>query len=267
MAPPSGRWTCTFDDEFNGTSLDTAKWLPQLTANSAYTTGSSTARPCYVDTPQTISESGGTLNLSIVRLSKPAFCTALDYFGMTTPYQAGMVSTYKLFSQQYGYFAVRAETPSTVAGGLQETFWLYPQDENLYGGWPDSGEIDFAEFYSYRANKDYPTIHYPGSRHDPNSNAIPDGCAPGGATPAGQFNTYALAWTPTTLTTYFNGEPCFTDTYWPHVTHPDTAPEPFNQPFFLNLTAAMGSGANTLSNDTSFPATTRIDWVRVWQYG
>lgn len=227
-----------------------------------------TARPCYVNSPQTISESGGTLSLSIVRLPKPAFCTALDYFGMSTPYEAGMVSTYKLFSQMYGYFAVRAETPSSAVPGLQETFWLYPQDQTLYGKrWPDSGEIDFAEFYSHLASKDYPTVHYPGSKRDPNAKVIPNGCSGGGATPGGQFNTYALSWTPTTLTTYFNGIPCFTDTYGPHVKSPDTPPEPFNQPFFFNLTAAMGMGPNSPGTDTPFPATTKVDWVRVWQYG
>ena len=73
------------------------------------------------------------------------------------------------------------------------------------------------------------------------------------STPGGQFNTYALSWTPTTLTTYFNGVPCFTDTYGPHVKSPDTPPEPFNQPFFFNLTAAMGMGANAPSNDTPYP--------------
>ncbi len=45
----SGTWTCSFDDEFSGTSLDTTKWIPQLTANSGYTTGTTSGWPCYVD--------------------------------------------------------------------------------------------------------------------------------------------------------------------------------------------------------------------------
>jgi beta-glucanase (GH16 family) len=173
----------------------------------------------------------------------------------------------KLFSQQYGYFEVRAETPPTSAKGLQETLWLYPLDQNLYGRWPDSGEIDFAEFYSYLSQKDYPVLHYPGATKDPHSNAIPEGCDAGGASTSGQFNTYAMMWTPSAITTYFNGVPCFTDSYGPYVKRPDTAPEPFNQPFFLNLTAALGTGANVANAQTPMPATTKVDWVRVWQYG
>ncbi len=65
---PSGTWSCTLDDEFNGTALDTTKWAPQLTQFSGYTTG--TTKPCYVDNSQTISESGGTLNVSVIRLPK-----------------------------------------------------------------------------------------------------------------------------------------------------------------------------------------------------
>ena len=55
----AGSWQCTFDDEFNGTSLDPSHWAPQLSATSGYTTGSAAAAPCYVNTPSTISVSGG----------------------------------------------------------------------------------------------------------------------------------------------------------------------------------------------------------------
>ena len=93
------------------------------------------------------------------------------------------------------------------------------------------------------------------------------GCARAGRSTAGEFNTHALSWTPTTITTYFNGVPCTTDAHSTYVTSPDTAPEPFNQPFFLAFTSAFG-----MNNSDSFepgttplPATMRIDWVRVWQ--
>ncbi len=56
---------------------------------------------------------------------------------------------------------------------------------------------------------------------------------------------YALSWTPTTLTAYFNGVPCMTDVYASYLSSPDTAPAPFNQPFFLAFTAALGMGSNS----------------------
>jgi beta-glucanase (GH16 family) len=220
-----------------------------------------------VNNSQTINESGGTLNVSVIRLPKIAFCKGLNYLGSMSRYQAGMVTSYKLFSQRYGYFEVRAQTPSTTLSGLQETLWLYPLNETLYGKWPDSGEIDFAEFYSDFASKDFPILHFPGATHDPGSNVVPSGCAATNTMPGSGFNTYGVLWTPTTITTYFNGVPCFADVYGPHVTNPDTAPAPFDQPFFLNFTAALGMGLNAVNMHTPMPATTKIDWVRVWQYG
>jgi beta-glucanase (GH16 family) len=87
---------------------------------------------CYVDNPQTISESGGTLNLSIVRTADTTCPGLEENLGMTS-YEGGDVSSYQLFSQKYGYFEARAEMPATSVQGLQETLWLYPEDEKLYG--------------------------------------------------------------------------------------------------------------------------------------
>jgi beta-glucanase (GH16 family) len=265
IAPPSGTWTCTLDDEFNGSSFDTTKWQPQLTATSGYTTGTPPDQVCYVNKPGTISEAGGYLNLSVVRLALPETCHGLNGVNSVAMYEGGMVTSYKIFSQQYGYFQARAEMPASTTQGLQETLWLYPENQTLYGPWPDSGEIDYAEFYSNFPNNDIPAIHYPGSGNDPNAQS--DNCVIAGQSPAGQFHTYALMWTPTTMTTYYDGVPCMTDVYAPYVTSPDTAPEPFNQPFFLNFTAALGVGSNSPGTATPGRATTKLDWARVWQYG
>ncbi len=49
---------------------------------------------------------------------------------------------------------------------------------------------------------------------------------------------------------------------------PDTAPEPFNQPFSLAFTSAFGviNSDWFVPGTTPLPATTKIDCVRVWQY-
>ncbi len=221
-----------------------------------------------MDTPQTISESGGYLNLSIVETAQPNSCPGITGAETTsTRLLAGEVVSYQKWAQEYGFFEVRAAMPAVTIPGLQETLWLYPQNSHLYGTAPHAGgEIDFAEFYSEYPNLDIPAVHYPGSSNDPN--ATSDTCANPGASTAGQFHDYAVSWTPTTLTFYYDGLTCMTDVYGPYVTSPDTAPEPFNQPFFLNLTSALGAAnGDAFTNQTPLPATTQIDWVRVWQYG
>ncbi|HEX4162026.1 MAG TPA: glycoside hydrolase family 16 protein [Acidimicrobiales bacterium] len=261
VAAPTGPWTCTFDDEFNASSLDTTKWQAMTTAGSGYRTGPFGSYVCYVNDPRTIAEAGGYLNLSVVSNGKSVGC-----HNFSTKYLGGMVYSSGLFDQEFGYFEVRAAMPAQTTPGVQETLWLFPEDQKLYGRWPDSGEIDFGEFYSEYPNNDIPIVHYPGSKNDPN--ATNNYCTQTGVTTAGQFNTYAVMWTPSTITAYFNGVPCFTDNYWHYVKWPDKAPEPFTQPFFLNLTQALGNGSgNTFkASTTSLPATTKVDWVRVWQY-
>ena len=238
----AGTWTCTFDDEFNGTSLNTSLWSPELTAQNLYVAGPD----CYVDNPNTISESGGYLNLSVVKV--PTFDCVGNY---TSQYEAGMVTTSSKFTQTYGAFEVNAKLPVSTAPGLQETFWLYPQNLT-YGKWPASGEIDFAEFYSQYPNLDVPYIHYNYSSSDPNVTTY--NCS---INPA-QFNTYGVDWTPTSITVLDNGNVCLTDSWL-------NGPAPFNQPFFIALTQALGlSGGNAVNAGTPLPATTQIDWVRAW---
>lgn len=88
--------------------------------------------------------------------------------------------------------------PTSIGPGLQETFWLYPQNLT-YGKWPASGEIDFAEFYSQYPNLDVPSVHYNDSSSDPNVTS--DNCD---INPA-LFNTYGVDWTPTSITVLYNG--------------------------------------------------------------
>jgi len=47
---------------------------------------------------------------------------------------------------------------------------------------------------------------------------------------------------------------------------PRKKPAPFDQPFFIALTQALGQGANAFDpSSTPLPATMEIDWVHVWK--
>jgi beta-glucanase (GH16 family) len=242
-----GAWKCTFDDEFNGSTLNRSKWFVQTTAQSGYTAGDD----CYMDSPDNVSVSGGVLNLTAIHQATPFLCGA-----NTTQNTSGEVMTYQHFSQTYGFFEVRAKFPDVTVPGLQSTLWLWPVNRVKYGPLPgEGGEIDFAEWFSQTPNVDIPNVHYIGA-----SSTDTTQCAL--ANPA-TFHTYGLEWTSTSLTIFLDGAPCFVDNW--HPLFPLTAPEPFDQPFFLNLTQALGVYSNAFNPATTpMPATTQVDWVRVW---
>ncbi len=256
--PGGGTWTCSFDDEFSGTALDTTKWVAQQTANSGYTNGTGNAVVCYVNSPNNVSVSAGTLSLTVRKEAKPVTC-ADPWGNFTTQYTGGMVSGYGLFSQTYGLFEVRAKLPAASVPGLQETLWLWPANDIKYGAWPGSGEIDFAEFYSKYSTLDIPYIHYNAAKADPNVTSY--NCV---ISNVAQFHIYGVEWTSSSITVSYDGKTCLVDRWNP--APPVVAPAPFNQPFFLALTQALGISTNAfVPGTTPLPATTQVDWVRVWK--
>jgi beta-glucanase (GH16 family) len=258
--PGGGSWTCSFDDEFDASTgdasaLNTGWWTPQLTATSGFFTGQYPYYACYVNAPQNISVSGGSLHLT-------ARHQAVNCGGYPAQYTAGMVSSSGHFSQTYGRFEVRARLPQTTAAGLQETLWLWPVNDTMYGSWPASGEVDFSEFYSQYSYLDVPYIHYDynTSNAATNTNVV---TAYNCTINLSQYNDYAVVWQPGSFQITVNGTQCLTDNYQPSNV---ASPAPFNQPFFIALTQALGIGSNAYNPSTTpLPATTSIDYVRVWQ--
>ncbi|MFL6022101.1 MAG: family 16 glycosylhydrolase [Marmoricola sp.] len=252
-------WVCSYDDEFNGSTLDRRLWVPQVTASSGFTTGTSTMYACGADTPDTINVTGGNLELSLVELPTVVSCGQ----GRYSKYAFGQVMHYQTFSQTYGKYEVRAKIPDLTSPGAQETFWLWP-NTNGYGSWPGSGEIDFAEFYSRYADIDQPYIHYyPGTTATGTNNNVTTARCP---IKVGEFNTYGLEWTPGRLTILLNGTVCMTDDYSSAIGFVQGKYSPFDKPFFLALTQAMGTTGNEYDpNVVPDKVTTQVDYVRIWK--
>jgi beta-glucanase (GH16 family) len=248
-------WRCTFAANFNGTGLNRAEWLPQRTDTSGFTNGPTA---CFVDSPNNVSVSQGTLKLTARR--EPAPFTCRDPFGdFRTQYTGGMISTAGgRFSQTYGRFEVRARILGAGARGVQTTLWLYPERHN-YGPWPASGEIDFAEMFSAFPDRVIPFVHYNSRAGDPT--VTNNRCK---VRNLGAFHKYAVVWTRTKIRMIFDGKTCLT--HRPAPAAPLAAPAPFNQPFFIALTQGLGVHNNAFdSSATPLPATTEVDYVRAWR--
>jgi beta-glucanase (GH16 family) len=244
-------WVCTFDDEFNGTALDRTKWVPQT---SDFTTGTARTHACYVDDPANISVGGGNLNLTVRRLAQAVPCRSNPSMA-PSPYTSGSVSTYHLFSQQYGRFEASIKVAATRSAGLQETFWLWPDDRVASGTtWPAAGEIDIVETYSSYPDLGIPFLHYtawdnwgpvPGMNTAWNCGAA-----------RGVFNTWTLEWTPTQLKIMVNGRTCLVN---------NSGNSAFKKPYIAAFTQALGAEGNEFDGRAPMPATMNVDYLRVWK--
>ncbi len=249
--PGGGTWRCTFSDEFSGSAVDPLKWGIVTTKQSGFRSGGE----CYMDTPDNVGVGGGRLDLTVRALPNKFACLS-PVDGYVTRYTGGMVTTAKRLQQTYGRFEVRARYFGATTIGVQSAIWLWPSDK-VYGPWPHSGEIDIAEYYSKYPDRVIPYVHYAASEPDPTATNTqcfvdrPD-----------EFHTYAVDWTPTAITISIDGRTCVS-TSWSKASLP--RPAPFDQPFHLNLTQALGIGQNAfVPGTTPLPATMQVDHVRVW---
>lgn len=245
-------WECTFVDEFEGKDLDESKWLVGETRFSGFHTGIT----CYVDHPRNVNVRRGALFL-VTRQERPFTCES-PTGDFETKYTGGHVTTRGRFNQTYGRFEVRAKYPDARNAGVHGGFWMYP-NERTYGAWPNSGEIDVAEWWSSRPDSVIPSLHYPGRDFWKDSGWW---CT---VSNVSDWHTYSLEWTPREMRVYQDGELC-----WSRVWEPDeplTAPQPFDHAFNMILLMGVGpaSGNNAVTDDTELPGEYVVDYVKAWK--
>lgn len=253
--PGGGYWTCTFDEEFNEPQLDTTRWTPVTTASSGVRAGTA---GCFVGSDSNISVSAGTLKLTARKETAPLTCNS-SKGTFDTRYTAGQVATTGAFSQTHGRFAVRAAFPRASVAGLHSALWLWPQNLLTTGL---TGEIDFAEQYSVYPDRVIPYLHYSydlGTVNTrTNTNIVTNNYCM--IDDVSDFHEYAVEWTSTTITIKYDGHTCVVD----HLGV--SGRSPFDQDFFVALSQSLGVGTNAFDPaKTPLPATTRVDWVRVWK--
>ena len=246
--PGGGVYKCTFDEEFKGSSLNTNNWLVQTTAATGFSPGGE----CFVNNPNNVRVSGGYLNLTVRREAAPFVCPSPSG-NFVTQYTSGTVSTWGKFAQAYGRWEIRAKFPAATVAGLQESLWMLPPMPK-YGKWPWSGEIDIAESYSQYANYAVPYFHYVWL-----TDLSPTKLC---KISVGDFHKYVLEWTTDSLKVSIDGATCIDDAWNP--SPPLVKPQPFDQPFMVALSQALGVGANAPTAATPLPATTQVDYVKVW---
>ena len=249
--PSGGTWSCRFVDHFSGTGLNSNKWAPMTTALTGVR-----SHECRVARKSNVQVSWGTLKLTVRREYKKFWC-ATPGGGYNTQYTGGNVASKDRFSQTYGRFEIRASFPAAKVAGLHSALWMWP-DKQTYGDNWWSGEIDIAEYRTFYPGYVVPAVHYVSD--EPPTDATTWKCA---VYRPELMHLYVLEWTSQTLTIKYDGRTCLVNRWKPSA--PLTRPAPFNRPFFMILTQSLGMGANAFSaTKRPLPATTRVDWVKVW---
>jgi len=167
-APMSCEWQLAFGEDFNGTSLDTAKW------NTRYPSGNSGEKQYYA--PEAISLQNGILKITAENRQMKGY-----------PYTSGIITTQERFSQKYGVFTIRAKLPK--GQGFWPAFWMLPEKLDY------PTEIDIFEMLGKDTSTIYMSNHWKGAGNG-HAKDIVSYQGPDFST---AFHTFSLLWTPSVL--------------------------------------------------------------------
>ena len=175
-------------------------------------------------------------------------------------YKTGAIRMLNDLGFEHCYVEVCAKFTKMAQGGWP-AIWLMPA-QPLYGGWPNSGEIDVMEHLN-KDNSYYIALHTNYIDNLGNKNNPPSSDQLYVNT--SEFNTYGMDWNDEEINFYLNGVKKLT---YPNLHLSDESSKlqwPFNTTFYLILNHALG-GAGTWPgpiNDNDLPAFFEIEYVKV----
>lgn len=183
--------------------------------------------------------------------------TALKESWKGADYTSASLITLGKFSFTYGKVEIRAKVPA--GRGVWPAIWTLGQNKNKVG-WPQCGEIDLMEFVGMQPDLLHFNVHTKAFNHAIKTNKgtrllVPEAWR--------DFHTYGLVWTPQQLDWYLDNKHVFT--FANDGQGPDHWPFDFPQYLLLNLAIGGSWGGSKGIDDTIFPATYLIDYVRVYQ--
>lgn len=231
-----GCWTLVWEDNFDGTSLNTEAWtlaeqgLNWNNEDQAY-----------------IRENATTENGCLVLTAKKERWDGLSHRvdcpdrRVTQEYTSGEANTKG--SWQYGKFEASIKMPNTR--GVLGAFWMTPLDRD----WPP--EIDIVEVLGHDPHTAYFTNHY----GTPSNHQMGNGNCYNARGFAEGFHTYAVEWEPKAIRWYIDG-----------VKQLESRSGVPKEPFILRLSLPVGPDwEGNPSSSSVFPQQMAVDWVRVYQ--
>jgi len=127
------QWQLTFEDNFDGDSLDSSKWTVLDKESHCC------PQELEVYVKEAISVSDGFLTIRTDRAAAPV----PDAGGRLFNYTSGWFDSKGKFSQKWGKFQANMSLPARSYSGIWPAFWLMPDSTQC---WPTGGEVDIMEF-------------------------------------------------------------------------------------------------------------------------
>ena len=268
-------WTLAYSDEFDGDAIDATKWSHEVNCWG----GGNNERQCYTDRVENSFVQDGFLHI-VAReesFSGPGVPDDDPSYNpsdtsVTLPFTSARLRSKGKMDFTYGRVEVRAKVPG--GQGMWPAIWMLPSDD-VYGGWPSSGEIDIFEAVNLGvwANEIHGTLHY-GLKWPQWENH--GATLPLAYNPADDFHTYAVEWEGDEIRWYLDGAHYQTQSsagwynyIWQGqdqgfgVANPRA---PFDQDFHMILNVATG-GDWPGNPDTGWTEDREmvVDYVRVYQ--
>jgi beta-glucanase (GH16 family) len=244
------KWQLFWEDQFEGNTLDTTKWS-LISAPPARYKHSPDWKKHMIDDDRVYKIKDGQL-----------FLRGINNPGIKNdkrPYLTGGVKSQGKFSFLYGKVEIRAK--KECARGAWPALWMMPEDD-AYGGWPHSGEIDIMEHLNYDSVIHH-TVHTRYTNVLKNTSEPPRGIGNVQADVT-DWNIYGLEWYPGMLIWTVNGTETFR---YPRVEglEDDKIQWPFDQPFYFILSQQLGGSWVGKVHAEELPVSFIIDYVKVYR--
>lgn len=236
-----------WSDEFNGTELNQNFWTYQIGdgCDINLCQWGNNELQWYTNSKDNLEVSNGTLKIKALKQSIN-----------NRNYTSARIRTLNKVDIKYGRIEARMKMP--VGRGIWPAFWMMPT-ENVYGSWPQSGELDIMEYLGHEPNKVHGTLHF--GRPAPNNSSTTSSFVKSLSKLQDDFHDYTIEWKE-------NEIKWFVDGYLYSTKNPldlNGNRWPFDQKFHFILNMAVGGNwPGNPNSSTVFPQTFEVDYIRVY---
>lgn len=234
-----------WSDEFDGTELSTENWTFET---GSHGWGNNELQDYVVN--DNVEVSDGTLKV-----------IAKNESSGSANYTSSRLNSKESF--RYGKIEIRAKIPEHKGNGIWPALWMLGSNIGSVG-WPACGEIDIMEYVSFAPNETHFSIHSTANNHV-NGTQITSGAIEL-ETIEEEFHTYGFLWTDKYLKFYIDNVEDIKLTFI-RPTPSNSDNWPFNKFFYFLINIAVGGNWGGLEgvDNSIFPATMEVDFVRVYQ--